>query len=295
MLPNKGKENDMATTFTNQASLSYNGGTVLSNVASGVMEELFTVSKAAAAESYGSGERIAYAVTIINNGTADATNLTVTDDLGAYDFDQSTVQPLTYVDGSVLYYINGVLQPTPSVSTSDGLSITGISVPAGGNATIIYAADVNEYAPLDTGSVLTNTVTADSTAKAAVSAQEQLPVSDEAQLSVIKSISPVPVTENGAVTYTIRVENSGNTAVTAADNAVISDEFTPALSGISVTLNGTALASPTDYTYDEATALFSTVAGVLTVPAATYEQDPATGAWIVTPGTAELVITGTLM
>ena len=56
----------------------------------------------------------------------------------------------------------------------------------------------------------------------------------------------------------------------------------------------TALASPTDYTYDEATALFSTVAGVLTVPAATYTQDSATGEYTITPGSVTLTVTGTI-
>lgn len=285
----------MATTFTNQATLSYNGVTVLSNVASGVMEGILSISKAAAAQSYASGERITYVVTLINSGTTDITGLTVTDDLGAYPFGTGTVQPLTYAAGSLLYYFNGVQQATPTVSTADGLSISGVAVPAGGSTTLVYAADVNEFAPLDTGSLLTNTATADSPDVTAVSAEEQLPVADTAQLSVVKTISPNPVNENGEVTYTITVENTGNTAVEAADNAVISDEFSPALGNIAVTLDGAPLTPTTDYTYDETAAQFATVPGVITVPAATYEQDTVTGAWTVTPGTATLVITGTLI
>jgi len=285
----------MATTFTNQASLSYNGVTVLSNVASGVMEGILSISKAAAAQSYANGERITYVVTLINSGTADITGLTVTDDLGAYPFGTGTVQPLTYAGGSALYYINGVQQAAPVPSTADGLSFTNISVPAGGSTTLVYAADVNEYAPLDTGSLLTNTVTADSPDVTAVSAEEQLPVAAAAQLSMVKTISPVPVAENGEITYTVTVENTGNTAVTADDDAVISDTFSPALSGIAVTLDGSPLTPTTDYTYDETSAQFATVPGVLTVPAATYEQNPDTGAITVTPGTAELVITGSLI
>lgn len=285
----------MATTFTNQASLSYNGVTVLSNVASGVMEGILSISKTAAAESYADGERITYVVTLINSGTADITGLTVTDDLGAYPFGTGTVQPLTYVTGSLLYYINGVLQTDPVTEKADGLTITGITVPAGGSTTLVYAADVNEYAQLDTGSVLTNTVTADNADVTAVSAEEQLPVADEAQLSMVKTISPVPVAENGEITYTVTVENRGNTAVTADDDAVISDTFSPALSSIAVTLDSAPLTPTTDYTYDEASAQFATMPGILTVPAATYEQDPDTGVVTVTPGTAELVITGTLI
>ena len=62
----------------------------------------------------------------------------------------------------------------------------------------------------------------------------------------------------------------------------------------SVTLNGTALAQGTGYTYDETTGAFSTVPGVITVPAATYTQDPVTGIYTGTPGLATLTVTGTI-
>ena len=49
-----------------------------------------------------------------------------------------------------------------------------------------------------------------------------------------------------------------------------------------------------EYTYDEATGLFTTVAGVITVPEATYTQNPTTGEWTVTPGTSVAVVNGTV-
>ena len=48
------------------------------------------------------------------------------------------------------------------------------------------------------------------------------------------------------------------------------------------------------HTYDETTGLFTTNAGQITVPAATYTQDAATGAWIINPGVSTLIITGTV-
>ena len=48
------------------------------------------------------------------------------------------------------------------------------------------------------------------------------------------------------------------------------------------------------YTYDQATGTFVTVPGVITVPAATFVRDTATGAWTVTPGVTRLTVTGTL-
>ena len=39
---------------------------------------------------------------------------------------------------------------------------------------------------------------------------------------------------------------------------------------------------------------FATVNGVVTVPSATYTQDPTTGAITTTPGVAVLTVTGTV-
>jgi hypothetical protein len=46
------------------------------------------------------------------------------------------------------------------------------------------------------------------------------------------------------------------------------------------------------YNYNEATGLFTTVPGQILVPAATYAQDPVTGAYTATPGIATLIVTG---
>ena len=48
------------------------------------------------------------------------------------------------------------------------------------------------------------------------------------------------------------------------------------------------------YNYNEATGQFNTVPGQITVPAATYTQDPVTGVWSVMPGTVVLTVTGTV-
>ena len=70
--------------------------------------------------------------------------------------------------------------------------------------------------------------------------------------------------------------------------------FDPILRDLTVTLNGAALTTPAQYTYDTATGQFATVPGVITVPAATFTQDAATGAYAVTPGTVTLTVSGTV-
>ncbi len=280
--------------FTNRATLSYNGTTVSSNTVTGNLVEALAISKRAVIDSYSADGSVTYIMGLTNSGPTPVTGVTVTDDLGAYTFGTGTLVPLDYVDGSVTYYQNGVLQATPTVTSTDPLTITGITVPAGGNAIIIYEVNVNSYAPLAPTSSITNTATATGTGITnPVTAQETVNVTDSASLAITKSLDPVNVTDNSPLTYTFTVINTGNTEAGVTDNVIISDVFDPVLSDITVTLNGTALPA-TAYTYNTVTGEFSTVAGEVTVPAATYTQDPVTGVWSVAPGIATLTVTGTV-
>jgi len=280
--------------FYNQATLSYNGNLINSNVTAGEIVETLSVSKTAVTPTYGLGDKITYIVNIVNSGTTPFTNLTLTDDLGAYSLGAVTVTPLTYKDGSLRYFINGELQTPPTVTASDPLSLTRINIPANSNATIVYETDINNRAPLAAGSEINNTVTiAGDSITTPVTDEEIIRVEGRPNLSIVKALTPTTVNENGIVTYTITVQNTGNTATSASDNLYITDTFNPALSNISVALNGAQLPA-SNYSYDEATGVFTTAAGVISVPAATYTQNPATGVWTVTPGTTVLTVTGTI-
>ena len=109
-----------------------------------------------------------------------------------------------------------------------------------------------------------------------------------------KSVSPASVKANGNVTYTITIYNYGPAEAGAAENIVVNDTFDPLLTDILVTFDGTPWTSPANYAYNESTGVFSTVAGAVTVPAATFAQDPVSGAWSATPGSAVLTVTGNL-
>ena len=280
--------------FTNQATLSYNGTTVNSNIVTGNIIEVLTVTKTTTAESYSAGEDITYVISLINSGVAPITNVTVTDNLGAYTFGTSTLVPLDYVDGSAAYYQNGVLQAAPTVSGTSPLTFTGITVPAGGNAMIIYEAVPNTFAPFNAESTITNEVVATAPGISTPATDtETISVSVNSLLTITKALSPVNVTENSELTYTFTIQNLGNTDATTEDNLVITDTFNPILSDISVTVNGAPLPA-TSYTYNEATGEFTTVAGAITVPAATASQNPTTGEWTVTPGTTVVTVNGTV-
>lgn len=201
--------------FTNMATLSYNGSQINSNVVTGELRDALTITKTAVSGGYRPGDTVTYVVTLSNTGTAALTGLTLTDDLGGSTAAAGTVYPLAYVPGSVLYYNGG------------------------------------------------------------------------------KALSPAVVTGNGPLTYTFTIRNTGNTALTGQEGAVITDTFDPILNITGVTFNGTAWTSPEDYTYDAATGAFATVAGKLTVPEATFTQN-ADGSWTVTPGQSVLTVTGTV-
>ena len=276
--------------FTNQATLTYTGGSANSNIAVGEILEVLSADKTAVSGTYQVGELVTYVITIRNTGSAAFTNLTVSDDLGG-----GTNAPLTYQGGTVLYFVNGVLQAAPAVTPGAPLVFSGITVPAGGDAVIVYQAQVNAFAPPLSGGTITNTVTITGGGLTApVTATETVTVAVGPAISITKTITPAQVADNGRVTYTFLIQNSGNEALVATDDAVITDTFDPILTDLVVTLNGTPLALGTGYTYDETTGQFATVPGIITVPAATFTQDPVTGAYTAAPGLATLTVTGTI-
>ena len=281
--------------FSNQATLTYNGASTNSNIAYGEILDVLTATKTSIEGSYSPGSRVTYAVTLRNTGNAALSGLTVTDDLGGYTFNGATVYPLTYEDGSVALFVNGAPQVAPAVTAGPPLVVSGINIPAGGDAVLVYQARANAYADPAAGGVINNTVTITGDGLSApATATETVNASTAPLLTISKSINPSQVVDNDRVTYTFVIQNSGNQAVVATDNAAISDTFDPILTALTVTLDGASWTEGVQYNYDPATGLFTTVPGQILVPAATYTQDPTTGAYTLTPGIATLVVTGTI-
>lgn len=280
--------------FTNQATISYNNTIRNSNITTGQILTTVSATKTAVGDDYTAGDDVTYVISILNSGSTPITDVTVTDDLGAYEFGETTVYPLRYVPGSVRYYVNGVLQTAPSVDDGAGLVFTGLTVPAGGNAMLVYEAEVTQFAPLAEGGTITNTasvtgscITEPITVSAVITTQ------DEADLTITKSLCPNTVTGCSQLSYTFVIQNTGNTPADADLGAVITDTFSPILRDLLVTFNGDAWTEGTNYTYNEETGEFATLPGQITVPAATFMQDE-TGAWVVNPGVSILTVTGTL-
>lgn len=281
--------------FQNQATLSYAGNVTTSNVVTGELQQAVSAAKYAVEDNYSQGEVLTYVISLVNTGTTPLTDLTVTDNLGAYTSGGNTLVPLDYVVGSLSYYVGGARQATPVVASTNPLTITGITVPAGGDAFLVYQARVNEYASPATGAVITNTATVTGASlPAPIEAQESVTALSEAFLTIGKSLNPTTVSEGDRLTYTFVIQNFGNAPVVATDDAVVNDTFDPILSDLTVTFNGATWTEGVQYTYDGATGAFATIPANITVPAATYSQNPVTGAWTVVPGVSTLVVTGTV-
>lgn len=283
--------------FTNRATISWGDSVRDSNLVTGELLEVLSMTKTAARTSYAPGDTVTYIISLRNSGTVPFSALTVTDDLGAYTVGTAalTVVPLTYAEGSAQMYVNGDLLAPPTVSETVPLTFTGITVPASGNVLLVYEAEVNAFAPADptAGIVNTATVSGSGLTVPLTDTAEITPI-QEASLTVSKSLCPETVTENGQITYTFVIQNTGNTAAGVEDGVILRDDFAPILDPISVTYNGEAAASPAFYTYDTTTGAFETAAGAITVPAAVYTQDPDTGIITTEPGIAVVRVTGTV-
>lgn len=281
--------------FSNQATLTVNGNATNSNIAYGEILDVLTATKTAVEGSYTPNGVVTYVVTLRNTGNVTLSGLTVTDDLGGYLFNGTTLYPLTYEADSAALFVDGVPQAAPTVVAGPPLVISGINVPAGGDAVLVYQARANSFAdPTATGTIVnTVNVTGDGLS-APVTATETVTIALAPMLSISKSITPAQVVDNDRVTYTFVIQNYGNQAVVATDDAVVTDTFDPILTALVVTFNGTPWTQDTQYTYDQVSGLFATVPGQITVPAATYTQDPVTGAYTSVPGISVLTVSGTI-
>lgn len=83
------------------------------------------------------GGPVTYIVSLVNSGRIQYNGLLLLD-----DFIENVPVRASYLEDSVHYYINGVLQAAPLVIPGPPLSISGITVPPGGNTILVYQAEV---------------------------------------------------------------------------------------------------------------------------------------------------------
>ena len=282
----------------NFATVSYTSSGVTttrtSNLAQIELDSSLNISKTTLGSAYTANTPITYIISLTNNGTAVVNDIIVTDDLGTFTDGTLELTPLTYVEPALLL-INGQDSTAQLIVDSTLPNALTFTVPAlipGAIANIVYKAVPNEFAPLASGSSITNTATLSASVDCATGTDSAtVSVADGADIEVVKSMSPNPVVCGDTVTYTIRIYNYGNTA---AENVRLTDTFVPAPENISVYRNGVLL-DGTAYTYvDGALTVPPTEDAGDTVPAATFTRDAQTGEISVIPGFVEYVVTGTI-
>lgn len=289
----------MATIITNQATLNYRYGTstatATSNITTAVLNGPLSISKTSLSQSYRVGQNVTYLITVTNNGTAGAEDITIIDDLGTFLSDGNNVTPLTYLGPSQLF-INGAFESeiTPTLGANN-IAFMIPSIPAGGNAQIIYLVRVNSYASSEAGSEITNTATADfdcgCPCNEPVSDSYTITAEEFADVRIVKTICPNPVVCGSTVTFTFNLYNYGNIPAT---DVVLTDTFDPALSDIEVFVDDVLIPSE-DYNYINGTLRLPALGSdfEITIPAATFERDDV-GNITVTPGNVRIVVRGTI-
>lgn len=285
-------------TIENFATVSYTSGgiteTKVSNIAEISVESAVGFTKTSLGNIYTDNAVLTYILTITNSSGSAILGSTITDNLGTYVFGASELTPLEYVAPAVLL-INGQdvsAQLNVDSSIAGSLIFTIPTIPAGATANIIYKAQANDYAPLAINSTITNVSTFESNSECAdTTASATVSVANAANISIIKQMCPNPVVCGDTITYTIKIYNYGNTA---AENVVLTDQFNPAPANITVSRDGTILLG-TDYEYVNGLLTIPASGGTpITIPPASFTQDPVTGIVSVTPSVIEYTITGTI-
>lgn len=279
--------------ITNKAFLNYNSGSTThsteSNTARVTLQGPMTIAKYALEENYRFEEELTYNILITNTSSAPLNGVVVVDDLGTYEFTTGiSITPLTYL--GVAKILQGTaFQPVLGTVATDKRSVTFQigTIPALTSVVLQYNVSVNEFA----GPSILNTAEVTATGIAsAVTATHELPVDSYAQVEIEKIMSPDPIVDGGVLSYQFILTNYGNLDATSI---VLSDAFHPAPDITVVKLNQV---DTTNYTYSGGifTLPDPTQPNTVTVPKATFQTDPDTGATSVIPGTTTILVQGKL-
>ncbi|MBR0089880.1 MAG: DUF11 domain-containing protein [Clostridia bacterium] len=277
----------MPTNLPNRASISYNGsGVVLSNQTNTTLIDQYTVelTKTPVVDTVIAGGDAVYVISLANTGAGALDGATLTDNLGG------TETPLSYVDGSAQFYMNGEL--VTGTATPDADSIVfgyADTITPGDNLLVIYAASVGIA---QTGTI-TNTVTADvptaeQTQRIIVAqASATITITPVANVSIFKAASADTVQIGDTLTYTFTLMNTGSeTAENINFTDALPEQFY--VTSVSYTVDGTETPiADTDYTIEAPNTLIipadsSTLE--IDIPAATEEG----------PGITTITVTGTI-
>lgn len=294
-MPKLQKEKIMATTINNTASITYAFGrsetaSAVSNTATTNLIEEFSISgsKLTNNSSFRNGENLTYQITVSNDGTSSLYNVTVSDDLGG------STNPLSFLDGSGTYNINGITSFIIPTSVRPLTFVLPSPLASGETAVITYVARVSSGLAEDTDTITNSaTITANegSTTGTLITVSPNPSVSvsrgEFADVTLSKSVSASQITSGETFSYTIDLSNSGNldaTGVVITDT--LPENFT--ISSVTSETNGvTTTFSASDYTIDASS-------NTLTLPTGSTLSITVPAASDGTNGTTRVIITGSI-
>lgn len=277
-------------TINNIASVTYSFGrsetaSAVSNTATTNLIEEYSISgsKITNNETFRNGENLTYQISVSNDGTSSLYNVTISDDLGGAS------NPLTFLDGSGTYNINGITAGIIPTGVRPLVFVLPSPLASGETATITFVARVNSA--LDSGvDSITNTATI--TANEGSTAGTQISVNPNptvtiargefADVTLTKDVSSAQITAGETFSYRITLSNSGNldaTGVIVTDTlpeGFTIDSVTSETDGVTTTF------SASDYSVDASTNTLTLPSGStlsITVPAA---RDGVSGTTVVT-------------
>ena len=292
----------MEKSIFNYAILDYlsggDAGTAVSNVAQTTVRQTLGMTKDAYKNSYRPADTVTYIIQIVSNGAAPEA-LTVFDDLGTYTQNGISYTPLDYV--SYLLYVGQERNEATGVTvqvqpTGDGVRFTFGNLPtAFTGMTLIVQARVNRYAPMDVqDGRIVNTAQLFVGQNAVASATATIEAERYADLRIVKSMTPDPISEGDALTYRFVICNYGTLAPT---EVTLRDRFDPSPAiPLTVWVDGERVDR---FDYNLSTGRFVLGSGaedafLLSVPPATFTRNGETGEIVVNPGMRTVTVSGVI-
>ncbi len=206
---------DRDITMENEATADADNADPVSDIArvlnSGdvVEEPYLDISKDVDENRVSPGQEVEYTIVLRNTGDADATDVTIVDDLPS---------DVRYISGSIDIDLDGRGDVEDDDLFDDGVVIDYME--PGDEVTIRYEARVDS--DVDDGDRLENVVVATDDEGDRAEADEELIVENEGYLDLTKSVDKSRADAGDELEYTIVVENTGDSDVT---NLEITDEL----------------------------------------------------------------------
>ncbi|MEF3245299.1 MAG: DUF11 domain-containing protein [Caldisericaceae bacterium] len=188
-----------------------------------VLSPNLVVSKESNPNPVKAGQNLTYTITILNNGSAPANGVVVTD---------NTPVNTTFVSARFITGTGSV--NTPNVGES-GLITYSVSGQINAGDSVILELVVQVKSPINDNTHINNTATIDSSEQGPINASNDTIVSSLPNLTIAKSDSEDPIKQDRDLVYTISYANTGTMNLT---NLVIVDTLPSGVTYVSSTPSG---------------------------------------------------------